>query len=220
MRSPKVFAATWFSNSFGNFAFLWFISDLWIFKIRPNLKNYVVNGAKGNFPIPPAPPFDYSFDPVNRGHDNNVGGYRRRQFRFFFYRLLSQTVAMLLYLGISPMLRFGLNKEYTPFVVITKDEYRNSVIYASANLVFIFAVAVLGYTILKKYHHETFHEIRQIHRHDFVHHTMVGHITAIITHNLILTIAIIMSQYCIFASFRECVLTGPAPLDLDRMLEL
>lgn len=43
-----------------------------------------------------------------------VGGYRRRQFRIFFFRLQSQTFAMFMYLGISPMLRFSFNKEYNP----------------------------------------------------------------------------------------------------------
>lgn len=217
VRSPKVFVAVFFSNSISNVAFLIFVSDLWIYRIRPILKTYVKNAIKCNFPLPPIPEPDETFDPHNRGHDYNVGGYRRRQFRFFFFRLLSQSVAMFFYLSISPMLRFGINQDYTPLAEVLLDgdestallknhEYRNSMIYAAINLGFILVVAILGYTYLNKKHHQTFHEIREIHRHDFIHHAMVGEITAIITHNMIMTIAIILSHYCIFASFNKCVL--------------
>lgn len=209
VNSPSVFAAVFISNMLSNIAFLVFVSNLWIYKIRPVLKTYVKNAFKGNFPIPPIPEPDESFDPLNRGHDNNIGGYRRRQFRFFFFRLLSQAVAMVMYLGISPILRFGVNKEYNPLgrVVgenfITGEQYRNSMIYAGANLGFILGVGILGYYFLQKRHHQTFHEIREIHRHDFLHHTLVGLVTTIITHNMIFTVAIIMSHYCIFSSFKE-----------------
>lgn len=205
--SPSVYAALFLSSALSNVAFLGFVSDPWIYKIRPALKTYVVNGAKGNFPIPPIPKPDESFDPVNRGHDANVGGYRRRQFRFFFFRLLSQAISMVMYLGISPMLRFGLNKEFTPLKFITAEKYRNSLIFAASNLVFIVLAGVVGYWFLHRRHHQTFHEIREIHRHDLLHHTMVGMVTAIITHNLILTSAIILSHYCVFASFQGCVLS-------------
>ncbi|CAN8074274.1 unnamed protein product [Agarophyton chilense] len=202
---PGVFAAIFLSNVLANVAFLVFVSDPWIYKIRPTLKTYVLNGIKGNFPIPPIPEADESFDPRNRGHDANTGGYRRRQFRFFFFRLLSQAISMFMYLSISPMLRFGLNKEYTPLATFSKEQYRHSMIYAASNLVFIGAVALVGYYYLNKRHHQTFHEIREIHKHDLVHHTWVGLVTAIVTHNLILTIAIILSHYCIFSAFEGCV---------------
>lgn len=201
VRSPGVFAALFASNVASNVGFLIFVSDVWIYKIRPGLKTYVKEGVKFNFPIPPIPEADESFDPVNRGHDNNVGGYRRRQFRFFFFRMLSQAIAMFMYLSISPMLRFGLNKEFTPLSFISPNQYRNSMIYAACNLVFIALVALFGYVMLNKRHHQTFHEIREIHRHDLVHHTFVGLVTAIITHNLIFVIAIILSHYCVFTSF-------------------
>ncbi|PXF48118.1 hypothetical protein BWQ96_02070 [Gracilariopsis chorda] len=202
---PSVFAAIFVSNSLSNVAFLVFVSNPWIYKIRPTLKTYVINAMKGNFPIPPIPEADESFDPINRGHDANTGGYRRRQFRFFFFRLLSQAISMFMYLSISPMLRFGLNKDFTALARFSADQYRNSMIYAASNMVFIAAIAVVGYVYLHKRHHQTFHEIREIHRHDLVHHTWVGLITAIITHNLILTIAIILSHYCIFSSFQGCL---------------
>lgn len=206
VQKPAVFIAIFIANSFANIAFLGFVSNAWIYKIRPVLKTYVKNAFKCNFPIPPIPEADESFDSINRGHDNNVGGYRRRQFRFFFYRLLSQAVAMVMYLGISPILRFGLNKEYTPLNYYSYEQYRNSMIYAGANLVFIALVAFFGYFLLSRNHPETFNEIREIHQHDLVHHTKVGMVTAIITHNLFLTIAIVLSHYCIFAAFlnEEC----------------
>jgi hypothetical protein len=181
-----------------------FVSDPWIFRIRPTLKNSVLNGIKCNFPLPPKPELEHTFDPVDRGHGPNVGGYRRRQFRFFFFRLMSQIIAMCLYLAISPMLRFGLNKEYTPLSEITGYQYRNSMIYAAANLVFVTLIMLFGYRFLHKKHHQTFHEIRELHQHDLHNHTRVGLIIAIITHNLVLAIGVILRPYCIYAAFREC----------------
>lgn len=199
--SPSVYAALFLSGSLQNVAFLGFVSDVWIYKLRPTIKNAVLNGIKCNFPLPPVPKPDESFDPVNRGHDANVGGYRRRQFRFFFFRLLSQAVAMVLYLGISPMLRYGLNKDFNSLSLISDRDYRNSMIFSASNLIFIVLVGVIGYMFLHRSHHATFHEIREIHLHDLLHHTMVGMVTAIITHNMIVTGAIVLSHYCIFSSF-------------------
>lgn len=64
---------------------------------------------------------------------------------------------MFLYLAISPVLRFGLNKEYTPLSSIGGDDYRNSMIYAAVNLIFIFFIAFLGYSMLRAKHHRTYH---------------------------------------------------------------
>lgn len=209
VNSPSVFAAVFLSNSIANIGFLIFVSDLWIYRLRPWLKTRVKHVFLCSFPLPPIPEPDESFDPDNRGHDYNTGGYRRRQFRFFFFRLMSQMVAMVMYLSISPILRYGTNDLYTPLSEVKGlpfYQYRNSMIYAASNLGFIVAVLVFGYAYLSKQHDQTFHEIREIHRHDFVHHTMVGMVTAIITHNMIMTIAIILSHYCIFASFQRCTL--------------
>lgn len=209
VNSPSVFAAVFVSNSIANIGFLIFVSDLWIYRLRPWLKTRCKHVFLCSYPIPPIPDPDESFDPDNRGHDYNTGGYRRRQFRFFFFRLMSQSVAMVMYLSVSPILRYGTNDLYTPLAEATGlrfYQYRNSMIYAACNLGFIAAVGVFGYAYLSKQHNQTFHEIREIHRHDFVHHTMVGMVTAIITHNMIMTIAIILSHYCIFASFHSCTL--------------
>lgn len=209
VNSPSVFAAVFLSNSIANIGFLIFVSDLWIYRLRPWLKTRVKHVFTCSFPLPPIPEPDESFDPDNRGHDYNTGGYRRRQFRFFFFRLMSQSVAMVMYLSVSPILRYGTNGLYTPLAEATGlavYQYRNSMIYAACNLGFIAVVGVFGYAYLSKQHDQTFHEIREIHRHDFVHHTMVGMVTAIITHNMIMTIAIILSHYCIFASFHSCKL--------------
>eukprot|EP00168_Porphyra_purpurea_P001100 TRINITY_DN1140_c0_g1_i3.p1 TRINITY_DN1140_c0_g1~~TRINITY_DN1140_c0_g1_i3.p1 ORF type:complete len:587 (-),score=195.25 TRINITY_DN1140_c0_g1_i3:142-1791(-) len=133
--NPKVFAAVWVAQSFGNIALLLFVSDVWIFKLRPVIKTYVVNAFKGNFPIPPIPEPDYTFKPEDRGHSANVGSYRRRQFRFWIWKVVSQAVAQLSYLVLSPILRFGLNKERFPFgPSLPIDGWRNSMVYAGVEL--------------------------------------------------------------------------------------
>lgn len=207
--SPGVLVGTFLFNAAGNIGFLGFISNTWIFKIRPNLKNAVVNGIKGKCPLPPAPEPDLSFDPHDRGHSANVNGYRRRQFRFFFFRLLSQSVAMLLYLGISPMLRFGTNRDLTPLsksgLIVDSDQFSNSMVYAALNLLFVLLVMAFGYQLLRIRHHQSFHELREIHVHDLQNQSRVGLIIAIITHNLVFAIATILSPYCVFAGFKSCV---------------
>lgn len=135
-------------------------------QIRPKLKNGALNAFKGNFNPGPAPPHDLSFDPTDNGHTPNIGGYRRRQFRFFFFRLLSQAIAMIMYLSITPMLRWGENKKLFPFAsggnVVNEDQYRNSMIFAGVNLVFIFMVMFFGYAYLRRRHRQTWHEIREV----------------------------------------------------------
>lgn len=83
INNPLVFIAIWSANAFANLSMLFFISDTWIIKIRPQLKNNAVNALTFNFPIPPPPELDFSVNLADRGHGSNVQGYRRRQFRFF-----------------------------------------------------------------------------------------------------------------------------------------
>lgn len=203
--NPKVFAAVWVAQSFGNVALLLFVSDVWIFKLRPVIKTYVVNTFKGNFPIPPIPEPDYTFNPEDRGHSANVGSYRRRQFRFWIWKIVSQAVAQLAYLVLSPILRFGLNKERFPFgPTLPIDGWRNSMVYAGVNLIFIGLVTLLGYFVMYKWHHTAFHEVKTIHIHEFHSYTYVGFVVAILTHNIILALGMLLQHYCVFSSFNDC----------------
>lgn len=115
---------------------------------------------------------------------------------------------MTMYLAVTPILRYGSNREFFPFsrsgLVVDESAFRNSMIYAGVNLVFIFCVLFLGYAFLNRFHHQTYHEARELHVHDLQNHTRVGLIVAIITHNLIFALAIVMSPYCVFSSFRDC----------------
>uniref|UniRef100_A0A7S1TE76 Transmembrane protein n=1 Tax=Compsopogon caeruleus TaxID=31354 RepID=A0A7S1TE76_9RHOD len=201
--SPKVFAAIWVANSFGNISLLGFLTKAWIFTLRPWLKSHVLGWFKCDFSTPEPPVFDFSYDFNDRGHGPNVGGYRRRQFRFFFWRLISQASAQILYLCISPMLRFGLNDEHFPLSGIGVEEYRNSMIYAASYLIFVLLVGIMGYRYLKTRYPVTFEDMKSIHGHEFLHHTFVGFVVSILTHNLILAIAILASHYCTFSAFRR-----------------
>jgi hypothetical protein len=79
---------------------------------------------------------------------------------------------MIFYLTLSPMLRYGLNKDLFPFsssgALVKGEQYQNSMTYAGTNLVFIFMVMFLGYWYLYRRHHATFHEIREVSRPQFV----------------------------------------------------
>eukprot|EP00475_Leptophrys_vorax_P010040 TRINITY_DN16710_c0_g1_i3.p1 TRINITY_DN16710_c0_g1~~TRINITY_DN16710_c0_g1_i3.p1 ORF type:complete len:167 (-),score=34.88 TRINITY_DN16710_c0_g1_i3:56-556(-) len=154
-----------------------------------------------------APEPDFSENLQDRGHGTNVGGYRRRQFTFFFWRLISQSIAMSLYLIVTPLTRYGVNADYLPSV--SWEDYRNSLVYAAANLVFIFLVMILGYLVLSKRYHDTYHEIIRIQGSQLFSHTFVGFVLVIIVHNLILSnVFSLLSQYCIYNAFdsQGCVI--------------
>ncbi|GAB0489727.1 hypothetical protein MMPV_000952 [Pyropia vietnamensis] len=207
--NPSVFGAVWVAQSFGNVALLIFVSDVWIFKLRPTIKTYVVNAFKGNFPIPPIPEPDYSFKPEDRGHSANVGSYRRRQFRFWIWKVVSQLTANLFYLVLSPVMRYGLNKERFPFgPTLPLNGWRNSMLYSGVYLVFIVIVTALGYFVLYKWHHTSFHEVRAIQIHEFRSYTYVGFVVAILTHNIILALGMLLQHYCVFSSFADCRFTN------------
>jgi hypothetical protein len=147
-----------------------------------------------------SPEMDLSVNLEDRGHGLNVGGYRRRQFTFFFWRLISQAIAMILYLIVTPLTRYGTNYDYLPYVSF--DDYRRSLIFAAANLAFIVVVAILGYIVLNKKYHSTYHEIIEIQGKQLFSHTFVGFVIVIIAHNLILSnVFALLSQYCIFNAF-------------------
>lgn len=115
---------------------------------------------------------------------------------------------MIMYLAISPIMRYGVNRKYFPLsksgIVVGVDGYRNSMIYAAVNCVFVLAVMAFGYAFLYRKHHQTFHEARELHVHDLQNHTRIGLIVAILTHNMIFAIAIVFSPYCVFSAFKEC----------------
>lgn len=115
---------------------------------------------------------------------------------------------MIMYLAISPVLRYGVNRKYFPLsksgIIVEFDGFRNSMIYAAVNFVFVLAALALGYVFLYRKHHQTFHEARELHVHDLQNHTRIGLIVAILTHNMIFALAIVFSPYCVFSAFKEC----------------
>lgn len=192
VNEPLFFVAIWFSNAFANFAMLVFISDTWILRIRPFLKSYVLGK--------PIEEPDFSDNPEDRGHGPNVGGYRRRQFRFFFWRLCSVSLSMILYLTTSPLLRFGHNRDNYPQVRF--DQYENSMVFASANLGFQLCVLAGGYYLLLRKFPKTYEEIRNIHGKQLFSLTYIGFVIATVSHSLLLSLALMLRNYCIFGAFR------------------
>jgi len=53
-------------------------------------------------------------DADDRGHSNSHPGYRRRQFRFLTWKLLSQFQSYLFYIVLAPVLRWGPNQHRFP----------------------------------------------------------------------------------------------------------
>jgi hypothetical protein len=92
-------------------------------------------------------PVDETHVADDRGHGNNLPGYRRRQIRFFFWKVLSQTVAMLFYLSNAVLLRNGSNSRFYPFdeAVLSTEHYNRSLQYAGLNMVSALTSGAVGF---------------------------------------------------------------------------
>ena len=104
--------------------------------------------------------------------------------------------------------KFGNNRKYTSVGNISDDGFKHSMIYAAVNLVFIIFITFIGYMYVNRRHHPTFHEMREIHGHEYISHTFVGYNVLIMTHNLILAVGVGIAHTCLLRAFEGCKLEG------------
>lgn len=108
-------------------------------------------------------------------------GYQRRQVRFYFWKVFSQLTAMLFYILVSIVLRFGPNSEYYPFsdspfveegsddeddeedeYKLSSDDYRNSLTYAGGNMVIILLSGIVGFLLVRFAFRKTYTALKTI----------------------------------------------------------
>ncbi|ELR18807.1 uncharacterized protein ACA1_151090 [Acanthamoeba castellanii str. Neff] len=136
--------------------------------------------------------------------------------RFYFWRIWSQTCSMLFYLGISSILRYGPNSEYYMFsedpIVKGSDErsynvlsstgYRNSLLYASANLFPIALAGLFGYLLVRFLYKETYAVLVKTHGMMLLHNTTyIGFVVAILAHNGLLAVMIVQYHQRVWWAF-------------------
>lgn len=95
----------------------------------------------------------HSYGIWNQVHDENVGGYPRRKFRFSFFRYSAESVVVTIYLGLIQMLRIALNIVQNPMSaeLSSSTQYHNFVTYAAAVFLFLYLVGFLAYIYLTRF---------------------------------------------------------------------
>lgn len=195
--NPLNYMTIWVTNAFANVAMLFFISDRWILHLRPTLKSFFTRKHVG---------FNYEHDLADRGHGENVPGYRRRQFRFFFWRLASQASAMLYYVVVTPVTRFGINRDFFP--QIDAEAYKHSLGYATGNLFFVLAVLVSGMWWFRRRYASLYADLRRTAFFNTDVRHFFGFFTAILAHNMVLATGLLLQHYCIYEAYkRACRVT-------------
>lgn len=140
----------------------------------------------------------------DRGHSNVKPGYHRRQVQFFMWKILSQLNGNILFLCISPILRYGKNSDYYPYSVTTttdinittldESHYENSIFFCIAVFVMIFISGVLGYVVVSKHFPNIFLDLKTLYTTAFLAPVYFVFIIAIIFSNQLLAIAILQAQ--------------------------
>ncbi|KAL6075960.1 L-cystine transporter [Balamuthia mandrillaris] len=193
-------------NFFANVLNLLFLTPQW-FRFRVWIKGVLTCKCKN---MPSRNDDDLDDD---RGHSNNRPGYLRRQIRFYFWKIISQFCASIFYLGISSVLRYGINREYYPLGTDPFDEgddhenkllfhdWRNSMIYASSNLLIILASGIIGFVFIKYCLKGAYVHMVEVHGNLLLHNwTYIGLVTVILAHNGIVAVAMIQYHQRIWFS--------------------
>ena len=155
---------------------------------------------------------DRTVDLDDRGQSPNSKGFRIRQARFFFFRTLSKSAACVFYLGLSPVLRYGLNKQYfifteTPYASVDSDDYHlltydiwlASLGFTGVLLLSILATGIFGAIWIKSVYYNTWARLRrEMMRWD---RNYFGLVIAIIAHNGLLAGLIVLYHFRIWWSF-------------------
>lgn len=198
IKDPVTFLYIWAMQFFGDIANLVFLTRSW-FRFR--------TWVKGLFMCNRESVESYEDLPDDRGHSNNRPGYLRRQVRFYFWRILSKLAAIVFYLFISTLLRYGPNKEYynfseNPHIPLYDDsgrevsrlsweDYMHSVIYVSCNSVFVALAGFVGYFIVRCWYPDTYNQLKPAAKKLHKDRAHIGYIVAVVAHNGLLALAFI-----------------------------
>ncbi|KAL6068271.1 L-cystine transporter [Balamuthia mandrillaris] len=203
VKSPINYFYIWLLQFFTDVANLSFLTNPW-FKFRTWIKAIVTLKWLRSGPLPKP---NYEDHPNDRGQTNNHPGYRRRQARFYGWRLFSQIAALLFYTTTSSILRYGHNKAYfifseEPFLsghhrgetdTMTRTQYLNSLLFVACYLFVTCLAGIAGWLLLKHRYKTTWEELRPRYSMLLRNRTYLGFVMAIICYNGL--IAIGMLQY-------------------------
>jgi hypothetical protein len=141
----------------------------------------------------------------DRGHSNQMQGYHRRQAQFFMYKIISQVLAYIFFLSVTPILRFGVNSNYYPLsssstlflanqpgvTILEDDDYRNALIFAAAMLLVTVLSGFFAFILLRKYREITFNQIRNFYKPLFASPHYLNLLFVIMLTNQLLALAVV-----------------------------
>lgn len=201
VKNPMTFLYIWalqFCGDVANLIFLthpWFVFRIWIKGILTG-KWGANKNVENNDDLPD-----------DRGHSNNRPGYLRRQARFYFWRIVSKLAAIVFYLFISTVLRYGPNSQYynfseDPYISLTDEsgrelsrlsdkDYLHSVIYVSCNAVFVTLAGLAGYFLLRFRYTDVYVHLAPVAKVLRKNKAFIGYAVAIVAHNGLLALAFI-----------------------------
>lgn len=181
VKRPSAFASIWATYFLANVLNLLFFIDAW-FGMRLWIKE-TLRGLLTCTPIVIPSPDDSPGQPDERGHSNHRQGYLRRQVRAFIYRMLSQLIAGLFYLAVSPVIRFALNKEYFLLGRLDGTRYERSMIFVGSNFAFQVFTLLIGILIMRRKAPMPFAEVMDEMRKNFTNVRFLGCVSAITASN-------------------------------------
>eukprot|EP01117_Protostelium_nocturnum_P001164 TRINITY_DN11480_c0_g1_i1.p1 TRINITY_DN11480_c0_g1~~TRINITY_DN11480_c0_g1_i1.p1 ORF type:complete len:595 (+),score=88.99 TRINITY_DN11480_c0_g1_i1:64-1848(+) len=127
-----------------------------------------------------------------RGHSFNLPGYQRRQVRFYFLKVISKMIAGVFYVLVATILRYGPNSKIYPFGILTSKQYRYSIIFSSINFIAFFIAGLIGWVFIILKHKEMYEKMKRILRYVLEDRTYIGLFIAVLIHNGIFAVYMLM----------------------------
>jgi putative flippase GtrA len=85
----------------------------------------------------------------HRRPKENEDEYRLRQYKYFLFKGMSQTLSQIFYIIISPCLRYGLNRDWSIFQELTRSDYHWAMIFAAASFGVAFLTTWFGTVLVR-----------------------------------------------------------------------
>eukprot|EP00053_Salpingoeca_punica_P011530 m.102699 g.102699 ORF g.102699 m.102699 type:complete len:555 (+) comp15698_c0_seq1:130-1794(+) len=189
---------------FENAAYLLFFTESWM-RFRVWIKDFLKRFFTCRMSQTAVVPITEDVDVNDRGHSNQMQGYFRRQAQFFLYKIISQVVAYVFFLVVTPVLRNGTNSNFYPLsekstlflnnqpgvTVLEGEAYRNSIIFTSALLIDSLLSGVAGFYILRRYREVIFNQIRNLYKPLFTSPLYLTLLFVIVCTNQLLALAVV-----------------------------
>jgi len=108
----------------------------------------------------------------------------------FVYRALSLSLSQAFFLAVTPALRYGENKQYTLMHEMTGEQYRNGMLFAMANLLFVIVATMAACVVVRWKLPATYIQVQKEFREKIQSAAWLGSALAILTSGSLLAVSI------------------------------